>query len=168
MRRRSRRPRRGGRDAFRWVSCIVPARHETHRNATRERPCSRSSSDRCARRRAPRRAQAKARSPQGRTLESNHFSWSDRACQLHSLRADDGAIGSTFCYLWASLVWTCLGIRALGPTVSKAVFAAIRHSEHVITAGPKAERATHGGNAGHSQAQGWPLDGRPHMAHVST
>ena len=71
-----------------------------------------------------------------------------------------------FCYLWASLVWTCLGIRALGPTVSKAVFAAIRHSEHVITAGPKAERATHGGNAGHNQAQGWPLDGRPHIAHV--
>ena len=51
-------------------------------------------------------------------------------------------------------------------TVSKAVFAAIRHSEHVITAGPKAKRATYGGNAGHSRAQGWPLDGRPHIAHV--
>ena len=126
-----------GRDAFRWVSCIVPARHETHRNATRERPCSRSSSDRSARRRDPRRAQAKARSPQGRTLESNHFSWSDRACQLHSLRADDGAIASSFCYLWASLPqhgyvspWTCLGIRALGHTVRKAVFATQRARHH--------------------------------------
>ena len=28
------------------------------------------------------------------------------------------------------------------------------------------KRATYGGNAGHSRAQGWPLDGRPNIVHV--